>query len=82
MTKTVSARIPNKSHEELVERCNKSGCTINEWLNAAVEYLFTHSSDFDFGDEEEDETIDSSPKIEINDESKPAPVTSVRIIES
>ena len=54
MTKTVSARIPNKSHEELLERCNKVGCTINEWLNAAVEYLFTHSSDFDFGDEEED----------------------------
>jgi len=54
LTKTVSARIPNKAHEELLERCNKVGCTINEWLNAAVEYLFTHSSDFDFGDEEED----------------------------
>ena len=54
MTKTISARIPNKAHEELLERCNKVGCTINEWINAAVEYLFTHSYDFDFGDEEEE----------------------------
>ena len=67
MTKTVSARIPNKTHEELVERCNKVGCTINEWLNAAVDYLFTHSSDFDFGDDEELEEdtndIDSSSEL-------------------
>lgn len=55
MTKTVSARIPNIKHEELVERCNKVGCTINEWLNAAIDYMFTSSSDFDFGDEEEEE---------------------------
>ncbi len=64
MTKTVSARIPNKAHEELLERCNKVGCTINEWLNAAVEYLFTHSSDFDFGDDEEQEDEPNSKPLE------------------
>jgi len=41
-------------HEELRERCNRAGCTINDWIVAAIEYLFTHSSDFDFGDEEEE----------------------------
>jgi len=58
MSLTVSARISKEMHEELRERCNRSGCTINDWLVAAIEYLFTHSSDFDFGDEEdfEDDT--------------------------
>ena len=51
MTKTVSARIPNKIHSELIERCNKSGCTINEWINEAIQFTFSGTSDFDFGDE-------------------------------
>ena len=52
MSKTVSARIPNKSHEEILERCNRVGCSINEWLNSGIDYLLTGSSDFDFGDSE------------------------------
>jgi len=55
MTKTVSARIPNKTHQELCEMCNKSGCTINEWLCAAIDYIMIGSSEFDFGDEEHNE---------------------------
>jgi len=58
---TVSARISKEMHDELRERCNRSGCTINDWLVAAIEYLFTHSSEFDFGDPEyEDESEDSA----------------------
>ena len=53
MSRTVSARIPKDTHDELLERCNKAGCTINEWLNACIDYLLTGSSEFDFGDEEE-----------------------------
>jgi len=56
MTKTVSARIPNKTHSELIEMCNKSGCTINEWINELIQYMFTGESEFDFGDEDVDES--------------------------
>ena len=56
MTRTISARISNDVNDELRDRCNRVGCSINDWLVAAIDYLFTHSSDFDFGDEEyEDE---------------------------
>ncbi len=61
MSLTVSARISREMHDELRERCNKAGCTINDWLEAAIDYLFTHSSDFDFGDPEDEE--DGSEEI-------------------
>jgi biotin carboxylase len=57
MSRTVSARIPKETHEKLLERCNRAGCTINEWLCACIDYLLTGHSEFDFGDgEENDET--------------------------
>ena len=66
MTKTVSARIPNKTHSELIERCNKAGCTINEWINEAIQYLLTSSSEFDFGDDEElDEKESVKTKMQV-----------------
>jgi len=58
MSRTVSARLPNRTHERLLERCNRSGCTINEWINACIDYLLTGSSDFDFGDEDGNEDQD------------------------
>jgi hypothetical protein len=67
LSKTVSARIPNKNHQEIFERCNRSGCTINEWLNASIEFTLTGSSDFDFGEIEEDESeIESKPEITVS----------------
>ena len=69
MTKTVSARLPIDNHQELLERCNKAGCTVNEWLNAAVDYLLTGSSRFDFGDEEfEDDDMQNKVRVSINEE--------------
>ena len=56
MTKTISLRIHNQTHKELTERCNKADCTINEWLSACIDYLLTGSSDFDFGDPDEDDS--------------------------
>ena len=53
MSHTVSARISKETHDRLLERCNRAGCTINEWLCAAIDYLITGSSEFDFGDEVE-----------------------------
>ena len=65
MSRTVSARISKEIHEKLRERCNNAGCTINDWLEAAIDYLLTGSSDFDFG-EEESEIIDEFKKDESN----------------
>lgn len=66
MSLTVSARISKEMHEELRDRCNRAGCTINDWIEAAIDYIFTHSSDFDFGDpdyEEDEEEIPEKKEI-------------------
>ena len=48
LSKTISARIPNKKHEILRERCNQLGCTINEYIEHAIEFAMDGSSEFDF----------------------------------
>jgi len=55
MTRTVSARIDNTLHKTLRERCNKVGCSINEYLKAAIELGLTSRSEFDFDIEDEDD---------------------------
>ena len=67
MSRTVSARIPNKLHEEIRERCNKVGCSINDFLEASLEFALHDYSEFDFGNEEDSE-----------DEPKELTVTSIR----
>ena len=52
MSRTVSARIPTDLHEELRERCNLVGESINDFVKAAVEFVLYGSVDFDFGDDE------------------------------
>ena len=52
MSRTVSARISKDTHDVIRERCNKAGCTINDWIVAAIDFTITGSSEFDFGDEE------------------------------
>jgi len=51
MSRTVSARIPTDLHEELRERCNLIGESINDFVEAAIEFVLHNSCDFDFGDE-------------------------------
>ena len=55
MSRTVSARISKELHEELRERCNKIGCSINDFLEASIGFFLYGHSDFDFGDEEDQE---------------------------
>ena len=55
MSRTVSARISKEMHDELREKCNKAGCTINDWLVAAIDYILIGSSEFDFGDDDEED---------------------------
>lgn len=55
MSRTVSARIPNQLHEELRERCNLLGESINDYVKAAIEFALNETVDFDFGGELMDE---------------------------
>lgn len=45
MSKTVSARISNETHKKLLEKCNKLGCSVNEYLNNHIESIVQNSSD-------------------------------------
>ncbi len=54
MSRTVSARITNEMHDELRERCNKVGCSINDFLEASLEFALNDYSEFDFGNEDDE----------------------------
>lgn len=60
MSKTVSSRIDNRVHKDLVERCNQIGCNINEFVGESVKFTLYNESDFDF--ELDDNTDDESNK--------------------
>ena len=61
MSRTVSARIPTKMHEELRERCNLIGESINDFLVACLEIGLYNTTEFDFGEELDDETDGKKP---------------------
>lgn len=52
MSRTVSARISKETHDKLRERCNKVGCSMNDFIEACIEFILNNYSEFDFGDEE------------------------------
>jgi len=56
----VSARISDKVHEEIIDRCNKEGCTVNNFLNCAIELVLVGHTEFNFGETEEETTISES----------------------
>jgi len=47
LPKTISARIENDLHEELIDRCNKVGCRVNDF-RASIEFTLNDSVEFDF----------------------------------
>ncbi len=53
MTKTVSTRIDDKMHQEIIDRCNIEGCTVAHFLNCAIELAITGSTEFDFGERDD-----------------------------
>ncbi len=75
MSRTVSARIPKEWHEEMRERCNDIGCTINDFLCGAIELALTGHTEQDFGDEEDDSK--EGPKTEVKHEIPTAKLTKV-----
>ena len=64
MSRTVSARIPTQLHDELRERCNLIGESINDFVEAAIEMALHNSTDFDFGDDLIDELEEKRSKQE------------------
>ncbi len=64
MSRTVSARIPTDLHEELRERCNQIGESINDFVKASIEFALHETTDFDFGDEEQEEE-EPVPEIKV-----------------
>jgi len=62
MSRTVSARIPTQLHEELRERCNLVGESINDYITAAIEFALHNSTEFDFGNESADEMEEENSK--------------------
>ena len=51
MSRTVSARIPAKMHEEIRERCNLLGESINDFIVACIEIGLYNTTDFNFGED-------------------------------
>ena len=51
MSRTVSARIPTKMHDELRERCNLVGESMNDFIIACLEVGLYNSTEFDFGED-------------------------------
>ena len=71
MTKTVSARIDNRVHNDLTERCNQLGCNINEFVSECVKFMLFNESDFQFEPEEDEPSeIESDPQKQKRPEPK------------
>jgi len=66
LSRTVSARIPNDLHKELCERCNRIGCSINDFIQGSLELVINDYTEFDLGsNEEEDEEVKVTPSSEL-----------------
>jgi len=48
-----SIRLDKELESNLNERCNKLGCSKNDFIKNSVEFMLTGYSEFDFGDEED-----------------------------
>lgn len=70
-TKPTSVRFDNDLLKELDQRCEKVGCSRNDFIKNSVEFAITQQSDFDFGDEEEEE---SQVKVSLVEKEEPKPI--------
>lgn len=62
MSRTVSARIPTELHEDLRDRCNQLGESINDFVKASIEFCLYGNVEFDFGNGWNDERPEEHPK--------------------
>ena len=61
-TNPTSVRFDNELLQELDQRCGKLGCSRNDFIKNSVEFIITNQSDFDFGDNDEEEIEGDEPK--------------------
>ena len=75
-TKPTSVRFDNDLLEELDQRCEKIGCSRNDFIKNSVEFDITQQSDFDFGEEEEESEEEPQVKVSLveKEELRPTPV--------
>lgn len=66
MSRTISARIPTKMHDELRERCNLIGESINDFIIACLEVGLYNTTNFDFGEELLAEMDEKSQSLDNN----------------
>lgn len=61
--KPTSVRLDNELLEELDQRCDKLGCSRNDFIKNSVDFIINQSSEFDFGDDDKkiDESIVEEP---------------------
>ncbi len=61
-TRTTTIRVPTDRLAEIDGLCKKTGNCRNSWINAAIDFVIEHGSEYDFGDDEEFE--EEPPKEE------------------
>jgi len=62
-TKPTSVRFDNDLLEELDQRCDKLGCSRNDFIKNSVEFTIYNSSNFDFGNEDDEEETEEPKPI-------------------
>lgn len=80
MSKTVSARISVDLHDELRDRCNQLGCTINDFVAESIKFTMYGYAEFAFDPEEEND--DSKVVSQPTESEEPRPIVkgTVRVI--
>ncbi len=56
-----SVRLDNELLDDIDQRCEKLGCSRNDFIKNSVDFIINNQSDFDFGDDEEE--MKKEPKI-------------------
>jgi len=81
MTKTVSARISNEEHEQLRNRCNDLGCSVNDYIVGCLQHGLNGTSNMDLGSSgTENKNAGSLAKPEVrNAKDDKIPVVTLRL---
>jgi len=72
-TKPTSVRFDSDLLEELDQRCEKVGCSRNDFIKNSVEFIINDSSDFDFGGDEEESEEEPKVKVTLVEKEEPKP---------
>ena len=64
-TRTTTIRVPTDTLAEIDGLCKKTGNCRNSWINAAIDFVIEHDSEYDFGDEEESEEPEEVPRAKV-----------------